>query len=65
MSNIDESDWKDDETEFWFESDEIYDTKEKRNNLKRIEKINSMGLGSNTYYIERNLFRRSKRPCVN
>jgi len=44
--------WEEDEIEFWFGDYEIYDTKEKRNNLKRIEKINSLGLGSNNRNIE-------------
>lgn len=55
MKKIDELDWKDDEIDFWFEDNEICDTKEKRCNLKRAEKVNSSGLGSNTYNIERQL----------
>ena len=60
MSKIDELNWKDDEVEFWFESNEIYDTKEKRNNLKRIEKVNSLGLGSDNRNIESKLRKRKK-----
>lgn len=60
MSKIDELDWKDDEIEFWFNDNEIYDTKEKRNNLKRIQKANSLGLGSNTHNVEKKL-RKHKR----
>lgn len=55
MMKTDELEWKDDEIIFWFEDNEIYDTKEKRNELKRTEKINSLGLGSNTYNIEKKL----------
>lgn len=55
MKAIDELDWEDDEIEFWFEDYDVYDTREKRCNLKRIEKVNSSGLGSNTYDIERQL----------
>ena len=60
MSKIDELDWKDDEIEFWFESNEVYDSKEKRMNLKRIEKSNSLGLGSDNRNIESKLRKHKK-----
>ena len=60
MNKIDELEWKDDEIEFWFESNERYDTKEKRDNLKRNEKINSLGLGSNNRNIESELRKHKK-----
>ena len=55
MKSIDELEWEGDEIEFWFGHNEICDTREKRCNLKRAEKANSLGLGSNTYNIERQL----------
>lgn len=60
MSEIDELDWKDDEVEFCFESDEVYDTKEKRNTQNRIEEISSLGLGSDNRNIE-NALRKHKK----
>lgn len=60
MDKIDESEWKEDEIRFWFNDNEIYDTKEKRSNLKRIEKANSLGLGGNTYNIESKLRKHMK-----
>ena len=47
--------WEEDEIEFWFGDYEVYDSREERCNLKRTEKMNSLGLGSNTYNIERTL----------
>lgn len=60
MTKMNELEWEDDKVEFWFEKNEIYDTKEKRNNLKRIEKINSLGLGSDNRTIESKLRKHKK-----
>ena len=60
MKKIDELDWEEDKIEFWFESNEVYDSREKRNELKHIEQLNSLGLGSDKTNIETKLRKHKK-----
>jgi len=58
MNKIDESDWKEDETEFWFGN--ILDSRESRNKDKYEEKYENFGIGTITHDIESTLRKHKK-----